>query len=449
MKNKFGLSFYILVILFSIQWDTMYSQEYKKVYTYSPFIWKSEPPGNCPFEKSTEITGIRFKGKGILYDAPDTFYPTWASDGHLYSPITDGNLYGFSFNSFKGKDASTGAAKMIGNDPLNLDIYPVSVHKSSAEPYSGRYPCGSLIHNGVWYYGTYCLDYKDSEEYPYRVTTEDGLVVDICKCKPKYDLTDTCMNINYLGPFVGFRTSTDYGKTWKETPHTPDAPIFSDPGIPFTPTKIGAPHFVDFGKEMEHSPDGYAYLVAHGSIDNDPLPKVANASWVTGDAIYLLRVLPSLENMNDPSKYEFFAGYDKNNEPEWTSAFNLIKPLFEWNNHCGCVNVTYNPELKRYIMFVSYGEHTRSTFNTYVLESNEITGPWKLISYMEKFGEQAYFVHTPSKFISKDGSSAWLFYSANFQSPNYKENHRSYPPGSGYGLSIQEIEFIIKQEESE
>jgi hypothetical protein len=63
---------------------------------------------------------------------------------------------------------------------------------------------------------------------------------------------------------------------------------------------------------------------------------------------------------------------------------------------------------------------------------------------MKKFGEQAYFVHTPSKFINDDGKSAWLFYSANFQSPNYKVKPESYPPGSEYGLSIQEIEFILK-----
>lgn len=447
MNNRLTFRLHILVILIFFQWNSASSQEYKDEYKFSPFIWKSEVPENCPFEKSNEIIDIRFKGNAITYKAPDTFYPTWASDDHLYSLITDGNLYGFGFNSFKGKDASTGAAKIIGNDPMNLDIYPLSLHKSSAEPYSGRYPCGSLIYNGIWYYGTYCVDYKDSKEYPYRVRTEDGLVVDICKCKPRYDLTDTCMNINYLGPFVGFRTSADYGKTWKETPHTPDAPIFRDPEIPFTPTKIGAPHFVDFGKNMEHSPDGKAYLVAHGSIDKDSLPKVANASWVTGDAVYLLRVLPSLENINDPSKYEFFAGYDGNNDPEWTSEFNLIKPLFEWNNHCGCVNVTYNSKLKRYIMFVSYGKNTRTTINTYILESEEITGPWQLISYMKEFGEQAYFVHTPSKFISDDGLTSWLFYSANFQSPNYVENHKSYPPGSGYGLSLQEIEFIIKHKE--
>jgi hypothetical protein len=47
------------------------------------------------------------------------------------------------------------------------------------------------------------------------VRTKDDLVVDLCKCKPRYDLTDTCINVNYIGPFVGFRTSTDYGKTWQ------------------------------------------------------------------------------------------------------------------------------------------------------------------------------------------------------------------------------------------
>jgi len=444
MRNLLSPGIRIILIFIFIQSNLVYSQEYKKEYKFSPFIWKSEPPDNCPFEDSKEITGIRFTGKAVHYKAPDTFYPVWASDGQLYSPITDGNLYGFNFNSFKGKDAVTGAAKIIGNDPMDLDIYPVSLYKSSAEPYSGRYPCGSLIYNGVWYYGTYCVDYKDSEEFPYRVRTDDGFVVDICKCKPKYDLTDTCMNINYIGPFVGFRISTDYGKTWVETPHTPGSPIFGDPDIPFTPTKIGAPHFIDFGRELEHSPDGKAYLVAHGSIDNDSLPKVANASWITGDAVYLLRVSPSPENINDPSKYEFFAGKDRNNKARWTSDFHQIKPLFEWNNHCGCVNVTYNSKLGRYIMFVSYGKHTRTTFNTYILESKDLTGPWNLITYMKKFGEQAYFVHIPSKFVSEDGKTAWMFYSANFQSPNYKEKHKSCPPGSDYGLSIQKIEFIFR-----
>jgi hypothetical protein len=29
--------------------------------------------------------------------------------------------------------------------------------------------------------------------------------------------------------------------------------------------KLGTPHFVDFGRDVEHSPDGLAYLVGHGT----------------------------------------------------------------------------------------------------------------------------------------------------------------------------------------
>jgi hypothetical protein len=31
------------------------------------------------------------------------------------------------------------------------------------------------------------------------------------------------------------------------------------------PVKIGSPHFMDFGENPEHSPDGKAQLIAHGA----------------------------------------------------------------------------------------------------------------------------------------------------------------------------------------
>ena len=84
------------------------------------------------------------------------------------------------------------------------------------------------------------------------------------------------------------------------------------------PVKIGSPHFVDFGRNMEHSPDGKAYLVAHGAPEPDPKPRFGNLSWISGDQIYLLRVTPSIANMNDASKYEFYAGRDAQGKPIWT-----------------------------------------------------------------------------------------------------------------------------------
>jgi len=79
------------------------------------------------------------------------------------------------------------------------------------------------------------------------------------------------LNWDILGPFVGYRYSLDYGKTWHDTPHTPAAPLFGEPAAPGGKVKMGSPHFVDFGKDMQaFPPDGKAYLVGHGATRSRP-----------------------------------------------------------------------------------------------------------------------------------------------------------------------------------
>jgi hypothetical protein len=320
-----------------------------------------------------------------------------------------------------GPGATTGHATIIGDDPLHLKIIHPGVYRGDPKPYGGRYPCGCLVHNSVWYYGTYCL--LDTDGDPAK-----GL------------------NWDTLGPFVGFRYSTDFGKTWTDTPHTPVHPLFEEPKTPGGKVKIGSPHFVDFGKNMENSPDGKAYLVAHGASDPDPKPRPANLSWITGDQIYLLRVTPSVENMNDRSKYEFFAGRDMSGAARWTKDLAKIQPIAEWNNNMGCVTMTYNAPLKKFLMIITDGGNTISRFNTYILESDKVSGPWRLVVYMHNFGEQAYFVNIPSKFISPDGRTAWLCYAANFTNGYLKTNYRDNPPGGGYGMTLQEIRLLEASE---
>lgn len=374
-------------------------------------IWASKPPADCPFEQSDDIVGISFTGRHVSYTNADTWYPSWSSDGNLYSPWTDGSVGETSCQSGwqDSSKARTGQAKILGDDPMNLQVVSLGTHLGAATPYGGRYPCGSLLHEGVWYYGTYCLDNEKVPGYNWGV----------------------------LGPFVGFRISRDYGKTWSESPCTPADPLFGESSKGGKAVKIGAPHFVDFGRNMQHSPDGKAYLVGHGAEDSDPKPRPANLSWISGDQIYLARVKPTPETMNDPAEYEFFAGHDVNGEAIWTRDFSRIEPLVDWNNRCGCATVTYNPALKRYIMCVTDGWPTVATMNTYLLESKKITGPWKLVTFMEKFGEQGYFVNIPSKFIRPDGRTAWLCYSGNFT-----RDQKTNPPGGRYGMCLQEIRLL-------
>jgi len=107
----------------------------------------------------------------------------------------------------------------------------------------------------------------------------------------------------------------------------------------------------------------------------------------------------------------------------------------------GHATITYNAPLKKYLICITDGGNTISTFNSYVLESDTITGPWKLVTFMERFGEQAYFLNIPSKFISDDGLTMWLCYSANFTNgmPNMGTTWKSNPVGSRYTMSLHEF----------
>jgi len=386
----------------------------------APKDWPSEPPKDCPFEPSKDLTGIRFTGVHSDYHCGDTWYPSWASDGNLYSPWTDGRTEVVGAYSGKGELAETGQAVLIGDDPLQLKIANTApLQIASALPYLGRYPCGSLVYNGVWYYGTYCLG-------PAAKVTHEG------------------MDYNWpvLGPMPGFRVSTDYGKTWIPSPLSADKPLFPEPVEFMGPVKMGAPHFADLGKNMEHSPDGKAYLVGMGAEAGDPKPRYANLSWITADQVYLARVTPSIENINDVSKYEFFGGPDTNGKPVWTKNFKAIRPLLNWNNNMGCSTVTYNAPLKKYLMCVTDGWPTAGKMNSYVLEADAITGPWRMVVYMKEFGQQGYFLNFPSKFISKDGKTLWLCYSANFANRWNGVELNVDPEGGRYGLCLHEVHLL-------
>lgn len=439
------------------------------------FAWPSEVPADCPFEPSANLTGVWFTGRHGDYRCGDTFFPSWAGDGNLYSPWTDGTTDGITCSSGGGlaDGFRTGHAVMTGDDPLALQIRNTAPPKQAlAAPYRGRYPCGTLVHKGIWYYGTYCLG--PSAEY-----THEGFA----------------WNWPNLGPMPGFHISRDLGKTWQAPPTTPTEPLFPEPETFLGPVKMGAPRFVDFGRNMEHSPDGKAYLLGMGAEPDDPLPRPCirpgppgtgfvinpacrsavqlslrpgeaahpelrpvyerafhqaegqafahgNLSWISADQVYLARVTPSPDTINRLEAYEFFAGHDDAGEPTWTREFAKIRPLLEWNNHMGCVAATWVPGLGKYLMCVTDGWPTVAAMNSYILEADVITGPWRMVAYLRRFGEQAYFLNLPSKFISRDGRTLWLAYSANFSSGWNGLALAVNPPGGRYGLSLHEIRLL-------
>jgi hypothetical protein len=392
-------------------------------------VWPDNAPVDCPFPKSSEFSGIEFTGRHAEYTQADTWYPSWASDGNLYSPYTDGTADPLPKCVSAAPIYNTGCARIEGDNPLALKVIPLGIRKVPGAPYKGRYPCGTLVYNGLWYYGSYAVA---THKYPYDI----------------------------LGPFVGFDISRDFGKTWEKTPFTSKRPLFGEAYEPFVSyvstnkdpvlnmraatdaqvvaipkVKMGTPHFVDFGKNMEHSPDGKAYLVAHGATR----PQACN-SWVSGDQVYLARVKPSPETINNIGCYEFFAGCDASGLPLWTNSFSAIKPLLEWNDRLGCVTVTWNPVLRRFFMcIIDGGNSGMDDFNTMIMEAETLTGPWRRVVLMEKFGDQAYFANFPSKFIGGDGRTMWLSYSANYAPKNKRAAN---PAGSSYRMCLQEVRLV-------
>jgi hypothetical protein len=381
-------------------------------------VWPSQPPEGCPLPRSKDITGISFSGRHKEYTDADTWFPSWASDGNLYSPFTDGTVNKTQSWS-GGVNATTGQAKIMGDDPTSLTIISLGAHKASPLPYGGRYPSASLVFNGIWFYGTYTVD----------------------------DPYDAALNCGWctMGPFVGFRVSYDYGLTWVDSKLTPEHNLLGESARGRKKIKMGAPHFVDFGKNLQYSPDGKAYLVAHGARD----PGSAE-SWIKGDEVYLARVTPTSEDINDRDKWEYFAGYGADKRARWSNHFSEIQPILEWKGHCGVVTMTYDAGLRKYLMIVADPEGLGGTdsssghpqahgvpYNTYILEAEQAVGPWSLVTYMHKFGEQAYFVNIPSKFISVDGWNAWLCYSN-----NWTGDQKANPPGGRYGLCLQEFKFL-------
>jgi hypothetical protein len=65
---------------------------------------------------------------------------------------------------------------------------------------------------------------------------------------------------------------------------------------------------------------------------------------------------------------------------------------------------------------------------------------------MKDFGEQAYFVNFPSKFISRDGKTLWICFSANFAQGWNGQTLKANLPGATYGICLYEVRLLAPGE---
>lgn len=412
--------------------------------TYNWTSWgNNHLPKDCPLPLSKDYGGISFTGRYASYTKADTWYPIYASDGMMYSCYTDGSVNGEGTGSPNPR-----CAQIEGTDPLNLKINAVGKNirhngNDKIRNKYGRYPCAQLMFNDIWYYGTYLLEQEDRSMF---VPNADWPI---------------------LQPFVGFRTSDDFGETWFDNTD-PGNPLLENPhdkwvnahGVEFNPYEvmIGAPHFVDFGVNLENAPTDkktgrkWAYMVAHGA---DPRCELAHNSWISGDNIYLLRILmptgtdkeENFRYMNNPANWQYLAkdgSYCFWKRDNLEEVYSNIRPIVDATGYLGNVGLTYNAALRKYIMTLSrVDKEDRNFFDTLILESDAIDGKYRVVQYLKGFAAVSYFMNIPSRFISEDGNTMWLCYSSVYR---YKNNPLPTIGGSQYALCLREIKLDGKKE---
>ncbi|CAJ1405166.1 unnamed protein product [Effrenium voratum] len=407
----------------------------RKLRTLGPLRWVVHAAGIALHDDPARMK-VEFTGRFAAYEGADTWYPSWGSDGNLYSPWTDGRVghqQAASSCASATCRSTAGFAVIVGDDPLNLSISQAGTYESSPWPYHGRYPSANLHLNGVWFYGTYALDNENHQPgQPLRSSA-----------RSESRSAGYCGNWCIQGPFIGFRWSKDNGKTWHEPRPGPlkgyGDTIFGEAAQDNqTKVKFGAPHVVDLGQALRHRPAGdveqLMYVVGHGASS-----PYSPTSWMQGSEVYMARVRPEIGRVNDKDAWEFFG------DGKWHQGdVHLAKPIIKWGNRTGVVTMTYIAAVQRYFVCIStptYSPFTTKQFDTYFLESPNITGPFRYISYLREFGPEAYFVNIPSKFVGEldqDGSlRLFLSYSANFAlKPSAPK-----PAGSGYHWTLQEVKL--------
>ena len=178
------------------------------------------------------------------------------------------------------------------------------------------------------------------------------------------------------------------------------------------------------------------YMVGNGCLAAHPN---SNCSWISGDAVFLARAsgysARDPDSLNDRDNWEFYCGEkDESAAPFpaasslssasggrgapsvecWTGDVRKAKPILEWEGRVGTVTATYHPVqsladpppphthtfttcgreqvMRRYLFAITTPTVLPSTvgpYDTWVLEATSLTGPFKLVSYMPRFGQQA------------------------------------------------------------
>jgi len=182
--------------------------------------------------------------------------------------------------------------------------------------------------------------------------------------------------------------SEDHGTNWTRTTWK------------FTES-FGCPTFLNFARNYAGARDAFVYIYSQD----------AESAYERSDHMVLARVPKHL--IREGPDYTFFAGLDTSGEPQWTSDIRAREPVFTNPGHCYRSNVSYHPQLRRYLWCqTGPGTDTRFAGGLAIYDAPEPWGPWSTVFATDNWdigpGESSGF---PTKWMMPNARTVHLVFS--------------------------------------
>jgi len=327
----------------------------------------------------------------------DLWSATWADDDEVY--VASDDTFGFD----RAADSNLAVSRISGALPPNLNGVTV---------------------NPMWAYGRQTEYLEDDGMWKATgIASVDGSLY-----------LGVSRHSHPLGnPFFVQETwdasivrSDDHGATWTPVPSLA-TPMFR--GHAFS-----TPFFVTYGKDGQADvDDGDRYVYAISS----------DGAWNNGNSMTLGRVERDRLRALDPGDWEFFHGLD-GDRPIFRPRHDTARYVFLAPGRTSMTGLHHVAGLGRYILPQwSFRNHDNPSRRWRVsrIELYEAAHPWGPfhLFHRQDFRQSWYNPSIPTKYISADGTSMWLFLGGDFMdfhASNVTETEKSY-----YGLWFAPLEL--------
>jgi hypothetical protein len=359
-KSKFAILASILIVMGCCDFSVLEVEV--------PSLNAADQPASelrAPYAASQVVKRIDFDWKTHRRLAPgsDNWPTTWADDGHIYSAWGDGG--GFGGSNSQGR-VTLGVARFEGDSKAGAGINVWGGHRPERPAEFGGKSYGILSIGGqlvMW------------------VVPQPGPHLRECR----------------------IARSKDHGATWQ----------LADWAFRFE-DGLTIPTFLNFGRDNAGARDEFVYSYF---IEPQWGPKTPPTSRYGFEVhrpgrLHLARV-PS-DSMLNRDRYEFFAGFDPQQQPRWSSDLAARQAVFRDDNGVGWnVSVSFNAGLKRYLLATEHGSTHEGKFGLF--DAPEPWGPWTTIAYDDLWGDghievSAFYWNFPTKWQSSDGQRVTMVF---------------------------------------